>query len=229
MATKILAAIELTGGAVGALDNIPAAELSVGDLALVIALDPNDGTTRLVYFYRFEASAAAEDSPSVIAPDDAPAGPNRWILKSAKYIRNDVTLLKTKKVNTEYIKAIDSDGLKLHNDGDQGIFIQDNNSVVMDGNLAVSGSILGYIDYPGKLERGLTTLSNGVTSASISFTDTKSNTAYTVLPSIENVSDVSASQFSTLVFAKRTTGFDISFSDAIDGTGYKLNWLVIDY
>ena len=70
MATKVLAASALTGGGVGALDNIPASYLAVGDMALVIALDPADGTTYLFYSYRFEASGQAESSPNVIKPDD---------------------------------------------------------------------------------------------------------------------------------------------------------------
>ncbi len=73
----IWAAISLTGGTSGALDNIPVSELSDGDRALVI-------TTSGVYHYSFDTtSGATESSPDVIKPDDT-TGDERWLLEEIK-------------------------------------------------------------------------------------------------------------------------------------------------
>lgn len=69
----IYAANALTGGADGALDSIDGAKLSDGDFAVAV-------TATTTYHYQLDDdSAAAEDSPRVIAPDDNP-GDKRWIL-----------------------------------------------------------------------------------------------------------------------------------------------------
>lgn len=66
-------ATSLTGGAVGALDYIDGTGLADGDGAIVIVGGDS------IYFYVLDAdSAAAESSPSVIAPD-ANAGDKRWV------------------------------------------------------------------------------------------------------------------------------------------------------
>lgn len=73
MANAVYAGVSLTGGGAGALDAIPDAFLNDGDIGIV-------ATEHYFYIYHFDnASADAEDSPSVIKPDDA-GGNGRWIL-----------------------------------------------------------------------------------------------------------------------------------------------------
>ncbi len=65
-------ATALTGGGVGALDNIDGNDLADGDRAVVVT---DDG----IYYYRLYAtSGAAESAPEVIAPD-VNAGDKRWV------------------------------------------------------------------------------------------------------------------------------------------------------
>lgn len=62
----------LTGGAAGALDAIPRASITDGELAVV-------DTAGLLSLWRFHAgSSAAEDGTTVVSPDDAGASPGRW-------------------------------------------------------------------------------------------------------------------------------------------------------
>lgn len=62
----------LTGGGAGALDAIDGLDLADGDGAIVV-------TGAFCYVYVLDAdSAAAEDSPDVVAPD-ANAGDKRWL------------------------------------------------------------------------------------------------------------------------------------------------------
>jgi len=76
-------AIDLTGGAAGALDAIDGAGLSDKDGAVVI-------TPTAVYHYSLdEDSGAAESSPKIIVPDDNP-GDKRWLLRNA--VVNDLIL-----------------------------------------------------------------------------------------------------------------------------------------
>lgn len=63
----------LTGGAAGALDSIDGTGLQDGEIAFVFV-------SGVLYTYRLDVdSAAAESSPSIIAPDTN-AGDKRWIL-----------------------------------------------------------------------------------------------------------------------------------------------------
>jgi len=72
MAIKFHGATALTGGGSDALDALDGDELSDGDAAFVV-------TSNYVYIYVVDAdSAAAEDSPEIIAPDTN-AGDKRWI------------------------------------------------------------------------------------------------------------------------------------------------------
>lgn len=65
----------LTGGTASALDYIDGAALADGDWAFV-------DVSNVIYLYKLDAdSAAAESSPSIIAPDTN-AGDKRWILKN---------------------------------------------------------------------------------------------------------------------------------------------------
>lgn len=143
MSAKILAATSISGGTVGALDNIPSYYVEDGDLSL--AQDVKNGNT--FYLYKLdEFSGATENPPFVIKPDDTQAGDKRWILRGIEHFPNDITLVKTYKVNTEYVKAIDQDGLKLYNQNDQGIFINNSGDVTITGtmsfvDLEVSGLI----------------------------------------------------------------------------------------
>ena len=70
MANKFWPATALTGGADGALDAIDGAELTVGDGAMVVIAGQ-------AHFYQVVTSAAAESSPTIIAPD-ANDGGLRW-------------------------------------------------------------------------------------------------------------------------------------------------------
>lgn len=70
-------ATALTGGASGALDQIVSSRLTDGDMAIAIV-------SEATHFYSYDSSSvAAEDSPSVIIPDNAPAS-GRWILSEVK-------------------------------------------------------------------------------------------------------------------------------------------------
>jgi len=77
-ATKIRAFTALTGGGTGAMDKINDASLSNGDSAIVI-------TSSACYFYTYNSSSTATESPpSVIVPDSAPST-GRWILSSCYF------------------------------------------------------------------------------------------------------------------------------------------------
>jgi hypothetical protein len=70
---KVRAFTSLIGGGSGALDKVNSSNITDGDTALVIT-----ATYKYTYSYD-DSSAAGEDSPSVIMPDNAP-GTGRWIL-----------------------------------------------------------------------------------------------------------------------------------------------------
>lgn len=73
MANNFFPVITLTGGGVGALDNIDGNALVEGDAAFAV-------TGTLTRIYRLNAtSGVTEDSPDIIAPDTN-AGTKRWIL-----------------------------------------------------------------------------------------------------------------------------------------------------
>jgi hypothetical protein len=73
MSNLTLALAALTGGGAGALDAIDGADLSDKDAAVVVL-------STGVYHYHLDAtSAASENSPYIIAPDDNP-GDKRWVL-----------------------------------------------------------------------------------------------------------------------------------------------------
>ena len=81
--SKFYGAIDLIGGGSGALDEIDGAALAEGNGAVVIT----DGAA---YFYRLDAtSAASEDSPYTISPDNN-AGDKRWILQSIAGIQGEL-------------------------------------------------------------------------------------------------------------------------------------------
>jgi len=84
MTTRIYGFTALTGGGTGALDKYPEAgmpALATDDYAI-------GHVSGLFYLYRFDgASAEAESSPDVIAPD---SGSGRWILKSLSLNHNDL-------------------------------------------------------------------------------------------------------------------------------------------
>ena len=89
MADKVIywSKTALTGGAAGALDSIDGTALQDGEVAHVFISD-------ILYIYRLDAdSAAAEASPSIIAPDTN-AGDKRWILQYASHVQKvaDATL-----------------------------------------------------------------------------------------------------------------------------------------
>jgi len=91
----------LTGGEATKLDSIDGADLQDGEIAHVFISD-------ILYVYRLdEDSAAAEASPSIIAPDTN-AGDKRWILQYAAHLQKvaDATLSGVPVVLT----AIGSDG-----------------------------------------------------------------------------------------------------------------------
>jgi len=80
-ATKMWGRTALNGGT-KAVDNIPYASLTDGDICIVIT------DAKLTYFYRWEDSiayATAESSPLMIKPDDIPAETNgMWELASVR-------------------------------------------------------------------------------------------------------------------------------------------------
>jgi hypothetical protein len=89
---NIYGAIALTGGGTGALDKLDGAVLSDKDCAIVV-------TESTIYFYFLDAdSGRAEDSPSVIAPNDNP-GNKRWILVGIRAV--DIT--------TDYVTVTNED------------------------------------------------------------------------------------------------------------------------
>lgn len=103
MADKVIywSKTALTGGAATALDSIDGTGLQDGEIAHVFISD-------ILYVYRLDVdSAAAEASPSIIAPDTN-AGDKRWILQYAAHLQKvaDATLSGTPVVLT----AIGSDG-----------------------------------------------------------------------------------------------------------------------
>ncbi len=135
MASNFYGATSLTGGGAGALDGIDGALLSDLDAAFVVILGK-------AYFYTLDDdSAAAEASPTVIAPDDN-AGTKRWVLAglgipvgavgapslsfgdgdSGFYEIGDDRIvfatLGTRRVNMEtgFWEAQDSNGWRLEND-----------------------------------------------------------------------------------------------------------------
>jgi len=76
--SNVYPATGLIGGASGDLDNIDGADLADQDGAIVI-------TESAVYTYHLDDdSAAGEDSPQIIAPDDNP-GDKRWLLKNGVF------------------------------------------------------------------------------------------------------------------------------------------------
>lgn len=85
--SNFYAAINLIGGASGALDAIDGADLGDGDGAVVI-------TSSYAYFYHLNAtSGESESPPQIIAPDTNP-GDKRWILEKVygggdSYVKRD--------------------------------------------------------------------------------------------------------------------------------------------
>jgi hypothetical protein len=75
MANNCYWVTNLTGGGVGALDNIDGASLSDNDTALYLA-----NSYHLLYVLE-ASSGASESSPRIISPDSN-AGDKRWLLKS---------------------------------------------------------------------------------------------------------------------------------------------------
>jgi len=73
MTAKFKPCIALIGGGAGALDAIDGVDLAEGDAAIVIT------SSGAYHYYLNATSAAAENSPNVIAPD-VNAGDKRWIL-----------------------------------------------------------------------------------------------------------------------------------------------------
>ena len=79
-ATKMFGRTALNGGT-KSVDNIPYADLTDGDLCIVIT------DAKLTYFYRWEDSisnATAESVPALIKPDDVGANTGGWELASVR-------------------------------------------------------------------------------------------------------------------------------------------------
>ena len=111
MASNIYTKETLTGGAAGALDEIAFAELTNGDMALVIT-DTNS------YTYYFDStSSASELSPNIIKPDDAGAGVGRWILIPASTIHKELSADPSDPADGSCVTWL-SDGTDSGNDGD---------------------------------------------------------------------------------------------------------------
>lgn len=106
MANKFFAATSITGGASGALDNIPSSVLTFGDVAIVKEFQDEtaDHVTQddSVYFYRFANVSNVESSPKVITPDDS-SGAGRWLLLSPSLFVEDITIESDKKIITSTI------------------------------------------------------------------------------------------------------------------------------
>lgn len=89
----------LIGGAATDLDYISVSGIADDDIAFVTESD-------IFYIYQYDSSsAAAEDSPNVITPDDAGVT-GRWILqKKVTLSVVDTTLSGTPKIFTDYDSA----------------------------------------------------------------------------------------------------------------------------
>jgi len=107
MSTEIYGATSLIGGGAGALDARPVATLGDLDAAIVI-------TATYVYHYTYDStSAAAENSPDVICPDDN-GGNGRWLLKYSHGLARsganaDIISMTGLTIDGVAVEAIDSD------------------------------------------------------------------------------------------------------------------------
>jgi hypothetical protein len=80
---KVVVRQGLTGGTSSDLDSISYAVMSNNNVAFV-----SDGVNSYYYIYD-SSSSAAENSPTVIKPDDAGANPGRWLLRQSFGVVNE--------------------------------------------------------------------------------------------------------------------------------------------
>lgn len=101
-------ATALTGGGTGALDKMDGADLSNGDVAIVVL--ENDGTygNALLVYVLDSDSGASESSPSVISPDTN-AGTKRWELTGSVGISQSISRSATPQINFGDSDCSDSD------------------------------------------------------------------------------------------------------------------------
>jgi len=93
MANNFFAAVIVSGGGAGALDDINHNSIADGDGAIVI-----DAVNNYAYFYTYDSSSSdAESSPDIINPDSN-SGDGRWILTTSQSLNSfwrDLTAVTT--------------------------------------------------------------------------------------------------------------------------------------
>jgi hypothetical protein len=158
----------LTSGP-GNLKDIPTNIIREGDNARSVSVIP--GEQQVYHYVMNSTSGLPESIPWVIKPlyvDQAKTTPytgdKRWELRSVRYFSGNITLRNGNYVETEHLKALDSDGLSLTDKDDAGGFlikdggdleiigeISFQNKVTIDDNL----DIIGNIDCTGKVEANI--------------------------------------------------------------------------
>lgn len=76
----------------------------------------------------------------------------------------------------------------------------------------------------GNNKTGVYNLSEGVSSASVSFSTAFDNDDYKLFYSLENAVDSPASEYAITTINKTTSGFTVKFSGEIDSNNYTLDW-----
>lgn len=125
-------------------------------------------------------------------------------------------------LNTEFVGGVDGDDL-----------------MTRDGSRTFSAPIVGvtptapthlvtkaYSDAHGTALRGTESIPSGVSSLSVTFSSVLASANYIVITEVTNVVDAIPSVYAKVVTDKQATGFTIDFSDTIDSSNYKLQYLV---
>lgn len=233
MTVHAYGATGLYGGGNYDLDYKNGAILNAGDVGFV-------ASSGGVYFYTLKEISDAENPPAIIAPDTNSTH-KRWVETGIRRLPLDVDQAKGKKISTDKISAIDGDGLRLVNDGDVGLWIKD------DGTLEVPGQLISQATAPTApfsivssvkvsnlnvdrlddkhLITGRESLSNAVSGATVTISG-PTTTTYAIQVTLENTTDANPSQYAMTVVDKQTTSFSVEFSGDTDSANYVLNWII---
>jgi len=86
-----------------------------------------------------------------------------------------------------------------------------------------------YISNSEIIERGIYTLSNGDSTATIGFINPRPNTDYSIFFKVVNESDNPPSIYDAVVIVKSRYEFTLEFTGIIDSNNYKLHWMTSSY
>jgi len=189
-----------------------------------------------LYFYQLkDNNDSPQNIPLVVTPRDysTTGTPKRWILISV-YEPDDYSLNLFANTLSQAASAIPLviNGV-MSFDGDSVTFTNtltspfNVSSTEMVNNLNAE-YINGYNVYDILPFAKIESIPDGVDEFNVEFAEPRLSSNYVIVATITNSIDADPSIYSCLITNKSATGFTAKFSDAIDSSYYKLNYMVIN-